>query len=69
MNIPKTHEYLLVTDIGKAATEYEKMCNIEICKEIFVTFTEELDTIVGMKFLDALKSMTKENEWSYGYVH
>ena len=42
MKILKTHEYLLVTDIGNTVTEYGQRYSIEICKEMFGIFTEEV---------------------------
>ena len=48
MNIPKTHEYLLATDVGNTVTDYGQRYNTEICKEMFGTFPEKLDTFVGI---------------------
>ena len=62
--IPKTHEYLLVTDIGNTVTEYGQRYNTEICNEMFGIFTEEVDRVTGM-ILSAIKSLTKESEWTY----
>ena len=61
MKIPKTQEYLLVIDMGNTGTEYGQRYNIEICKEMFGIFTEEVATVIGMKLSDAVRSMTKEN--------
>ena len=65
MKIPKTHGYLLVMDKGHIVTEYRQRYSIEICRDMFGTFTEGVDTVIGIKLSDALKSVTKENEWTY----
>ena len=62
------HEYLLVTDTGNTVTEYGQRYGIEIYKEMFGNFTEEVDTVIGINLSDAMKSMTKENEWTYGIL-
>ena len=62
MKIPKTYDYLLVTDIGNTVMEYGQRYNIGICKEMFGIFTDEIDTVVGMNMSNALKSMIKENK-------
>ena len=54
MNIPRTHECLLLTDIGNTVTEYRKRYNMEKCKEMFSISAEEVDTPIGTKLPDAV---------------
>ena len=69
MKIPKTYEYLLITDIGNTITEYGHSYKIKICKEVFGIFTEEVDTVINMKSSDLIKHTTRENEWTYGILY
>ena len=62
------HKYLLHTDKENIFTEYGHRYNKETCKEMFGTFTEELDAYVGINVANAIKSMTKGNEWSHGML-
>ena len=61
MDIPKVHAYLLLIDIGNTIAEYGQRTNIEICKVIFGSFPEEVDTVTGLKLPDAIQSIMKEN--------
>ena len=67
LRIPKTHEYFVVTYIGNTVTNMNKFTT-NIYKEMFIIFTEEIDTVISMKLSDVITSMTKENEWTYGIL-